>query len=108
MRVWFWNFSNHYTWYFCRLLITNLLLEYVKRGKSVLKPVRCLDVPGGVGINGLLWEKHIHDGISVCIATPHASAVNTTSENAKRNGLSVNIVHKDPCALLHEEAFNFM
>ncbi|PNF42946.1 hypothetical protein B7P43_G11497 [Cryptotermes secundus] len=91
-----------------RSLITTVLDVYVKSSKSCFDPVRCLDGIGASGVTGLLWKKHICDNVAVTINDSRVKAYERIKENAELNHLDVEVLNRDTCVLLHEQAYNFI
>jgi tRNA G26 N,N-dimethylase Trm1 len=100
--------NEHFSHVSYRTLITTGLAAYVESGKCHFKNVRCLDGIGASGVMGCLWKKHIGDNIAVTINDSRAKAYEGIKGNAQLNGLAVEVLNRDPCALLHEETYDFM
>jgi tRNA G26 N,N-dimethylase Trm1 len=82
----------------------------MKSGKSCFDPVWCLDDIGASGVMGLLWKKHICDNAAVTINDSRVKAYEGIKRNAELNSVDVEVLNRDTstCALLHEQAYNFM
>jgi len=92
----------------CRTLITTALAAYVERGNSCCGAVRCLDGIGASGVVGFLWKKYVGDKTAVTINDSRTKAYEGIKHNADLNALSVEVLNKDPCALLHEQIYHFV
>ena len=92
----------------CRSLITTALAAYVERGNSCFGTVRCLDGIGASGVVGFLWKKYVGDKTAVTINDPRTKAYEGIKHNAELNVLTVEILNRDPCALLHEQTYHFV
>jgi tRNA G26 N,N-dimethylase Trm1 len=57
---------------------------------------------------GLLWKKHICDNAAVTINDSRVKAYEGIKRNAELNSVDVEVLNRDTCALLHEQAYNFM
>jgi tRNA G26 N,N-dimethylase Trm1 len=57
---------------------------------------------------GIIWKKHLKSSVDVVINDPSNFVSDVIRQNAKSNEVEVEVVSKDPCALLHEIGFNFM
>uniref|UniRef100_A0A146LPU8 TRMT1-like protein n=2 Tax=Lygus hesperus TaxID=30085 RepID=A0A146LPU8_LYGHE len=91
---------------FNRSLVVAILEEYVKSGLSKCMPVRCLDLLGGPGVNGLLWRKRLAELVEVIVNAQGSEEI--VKENFNRNELQGTVYAKDPCVILHERGYNFV
>ncbi|XP_071443130.1 TRMT1-like protein [Hetaerina americana] len=92
-----------------RGIVVAALAAYIESGTSVLHPIRVLDGIGATGILGLLLRNEFKESeVEVTVNDPNEEACSFIKENALLNSLSVEVVNRDACALMHERAFNFI